>query len=178
MAKKGENKSNTLFARRAQSIIVEEGGEAFLKWQDRIRKLEETGLSHRGAMIAASKEFPCLSGLLQESGVLGGEDDPTPDVPICLGKPATFIENVRWAVAAAGETKMTRQVPTVVPNFTAWYLYEQAIKEPSKFTMLMNTAEGKAAKDDVDGGGIVQGSKKSIVELDRILLQVAQREEQ
>lgn len=65
----------------------------------------------------------------------------------CENREQSYLENVRWAMAAAGEFARTGEKPTTCPNDACWFLYQQAIDNPKEFMTKVGQAEPKA-----DGG--------------------------
>jgi hypothetical protein len=166
------------FQKKARVLLAKRSRAKVTAWNMQIDDLEAGGMKRPEAIVAASEHFPELQPLLnamreQEEAVkeTAAVEDAT---GVKIGrKKQPYIENVRWAVAAAGKFKLYNTKPTKCPNYTAWYLFEQAIADPSKFTALLNQSENKQKEEkDEQKESIIKESERSIKQIDRLLAEI------
>ncbi len=140
-------------------------------------------LTREQAYVKAAKEFPILHPLFGEYNIRDYDVDPN-NVPGAspknlfaemLGKPSvvlenkeqSYLENLKWAMDAAGKSMAEKQDPTLAPNASAWYLYVQAKTAPRDFVMRMAQAEKEyGGTEETDER---KKAKKSINEIDEYL---------
>ena len=87
---------------------------------------------------------------------------------VCEGKEQSYLENVRWAMAAAGEFHRTGERPRSCPNDACWFLYTQAIDNPKDFMAKVGQAEAKADTGESERALRAAG-QKSIAEIEAML---------
>ena len=158
----------------------------YKKWEARIAELEsETGGNYTAnqALVRASKEFPCLHRLFREYDL--AQHDPNPESHANIqyfGQPKkpdgeivnehkeqSHRDNLNWAISAAGEHLRTNACPVSCPNDSAFYLYEQAIREPKEFLSRFNQIEGKGDSNEEGRKSSAKASKRSIAEINQML---------
>lgn len=166
----------------AKDALIKLRRADFVEWQEAITALEKEGMARRDAILQASENYKCLETPLDalydeeeavererieaEDGVSGG---------IKVGKKRQpYIQNVRWAVNAAGKARLSKVLPKQCPNYLSWYLYEQAMEDPAKFTALLNAVETKQKEDkDEFREQVKRDSDKSIKQIDQLLAEIA-----
>lgn len=183
------------FEKRARSIIwrddPKKDHEAYNAWLARIEALESEdggGMSHGEAVIRASKEYPCLYRLFREYDVRAFDPHPeshaavqhfgevakatvTPgeDVDVVFeDRDCTYRENLTWAMGAAGEYLHTKQHPGLCPNYSAWFLYMQAVENPKEFLTRIGQIEAKNDESETKRA-LMKGGRKSVAEIDAML---------
>lgn len=179
-----QSSSMARFKKEARSLIWRRGdkGKTYKEWEAKIAELEKGGIPHWQAVFQASKDFLCLEGLFSKHDV--SEFDPRPGSHPhvetysqspqpgniqCENKEKTHRENLQWAIDAAGRHKATKEVLTVCPNWSAYYLYQEAVNEPQKFLTTFNQIEGKCVNDPDEDRIAAKSGKGAIKELNQML---------
>jgi hypothetical protein len=93
-----------------------------------------------------------------------------------LGIDLSYIENIRWAAASAGEFMRTGRSPKQCPNNTAWLLYKLAIEDHRDFLAKLTTAETKVreieARQIQDETNKTNDGQRSLDDMYRLLQQL------
>jgi hypothetical protein len=171
-----------VFYESAQDKLSKTRRVDLVQWHETIIACEKDGMSRRDAIVHASDAFSYLHPLL--SDLYEAEDDAERKRAekeenasisgIKVGrKRQPYIQNVRWAVKAAGNTRLNGIKPKQCPNYIAWYLYEQALDEPTKFTTILNAVETKQKENkDEFKEQIKRDSEKSISQINKLLAEI------
>jgi hypothetical protein len=189
------------FEKRSKSVLwrQNQGTEkpAYDTWKARIAALESQdggNYTHNQAVVVASKEFPCLHPLFRDYDLLQFDPNPTshPNIQhfgrVAVGKFAqpqivnegrqlSYRDSLRWAISAAGNYDRTKQMPTICPCDTAWYLFRQAIDEPKDFLTRVGQIESKGDSGDEDSKNAMKACKKSVAEIDAMLAELDRPED-
>ncbi len=168
------------FEKRAKSVLWRMGKRNnHPTYDDWIHKIE-TMLSKDDAttkdevIVAVSRDTPELSNLLGQydfSNILAIKvpDNVGSSVVICANKDQSYMEDLRWAKAAAGRFRRTKVAPITCPNDSAWYLYLQALSDPKDFLGKVGQMEAKGNPVNEVERDLTKYNKKSVKEIDDML---------
>jgi hypothetical protein len=122
-----------------------------------IRKLLDDGKSRKSVAKAFNVSLKTIS---HHAGPIHGKVQS-------LGKEQTYRENINWAMTAAGSFLRTGEKPTVCPNDSAWFLYNQACDEPKDFLAKVGAVEkGAESAEDPE---IKKSTRKTLAEIETFL---------
>ena len=186
------------FASQARSILwaLDDGSgsehKIYYAWEARIAALSSEdggGMNKNSAIIRASKEYPALKQLFREYDVRAFDPNPTSHPAVhhygdrdvvsveCENIKQSYRENLNWAIQAAGATSRTGKQPESCPCDAAWYLYEQAIKDPKDFLGKVSQVEAKGDSESEDRRRGRLASERSLAEIDGMLAELEVQEE-
>ena len=183
------------FRKRAHKLLwrANSGKEKvqYDKWQALVEELKKDGkMSAHQAIIQASKSFDVLKPLFATCDVNAldpypgshtdivhyGKDADRPTIK-CLNKVLSNRENLAWAIEAAGEERSPEgDPPAETPNWTAYYMYLQALTDPSAFTGKYLSTIGKVDGEEGDEN-MRKSGRRSISELNEMLETLNQKPE-
>ena len=183
----------TEFTKRAKSVLWRQDQDrvhkTYERWKDRVAELESkdgAGLTKDQAIVRASKEFLCLRQLFREYDVR--RFDPNPESHATVkhygenaveekdilneGKELCYRDNLAWAVEAAGAWLRTGELPGVIPNDSAYYLFKQACDSQKEFMARLGQVESKDSSESEAKRQVRKGGEKSIKEIDLMLAEL------
>ncbi len=176
------------FAKRVRSILWrDDPGKVkgtYNAWQSKVEFLQSQGHTKQQAVLMASKEYPLLHRLWREYDLR--EYDPSPESHpalyasavakdikqaggvVCEGKQQSYRDSLNWAIEAAGKYIRTGQSPVSCPCDAAYYLYDQAVKEPKDFLGRLGQVESKGVGNEPDSD-IRRAGRRSLREIEEFL---------
>lgn len=158
---KGPVRDVRAFLSRVRSVLYRSSKSDYKRWERLVEEFKtDGGMKANEAAIQAAKDFPVCRKLFRAySGVIE-KDDPHPESHPgltsgsfigqpegetgmeCEERKQSYREDLDWAIEAAGKLRNTGEVPEVCPNYTAFYLYQEARDNPkeflAKFTQVVN----------------------------------------
>lgn len=160
------------FAKRARQILwrQDHGREkrAYNRWDTLVKEFRKQGrLTYEEAIIEASRDFPCLNELFTAYKEKPRSKQPK-DIE-CEGREQSHRENLAWAINAAGKNLSENEKPKTCPNWTAYYLYRQAIEEPKDFLAKYTQIEAKGSDELEEQRRARKSGKRSIEEINEML---------
>lgn len=186
------------FSKRVRSILWRQDGgnskKTYEAWRARVDELQAedgSNYTHEQAVVAASKDFKCLTRLFREYDVSAFDPNPGSHADIvqygkatvdaadiaCEHTEQTYRDSLRWAIAAAGRYLRTKDHPVVCPCDAAFYLYRQAIEEPKDFMSKVNQIESKADAEAEARKNSRKHSDRATQEIDMMLTELQSEED-
>lgn len=176
------------FLRRVHRLIIRSSPDReYTAWKKYIALVDELfkegKLTKLEASVTAAKKFPVAEKAFKDDKSHKKYDiDKKPLMPVA--KPVasapqdgrivnenidmTYRENLAWAVKTIGREQRTGERPKTCPNDTAFWLYEQAKKEPKEFLTKVNNIEAKNTSKE-DEKERRKSEQRSIDDLDMML---------
>ena len=176
------------FCKRARSILYRKYGKdkkAYEAWNAEVTELRGTGLTKNQAIVQTAKDHPCLHRLFSEYDVSSynptrqkvtkqdtAESLSAPEVRdsvLCKEISQSHLEDLRWAIGAAGSFLRTHVHPEECPNNGAWFLYRQAIESPKEFLSRYSQIEAKSEDEQERQRSNRHSGEQSIEEINEML---------
>ncbi len=172
------------FTKRCRSMLWRNDDvdkKQYKKWESRIQELiKEAKYTVQQATVQAAKDHPCLKRLFREYDISAFDPNPrSHPMPLSDGGENTDIinegkeqshrENLHWAIATAGRYLRTNKEPLIVPNDSAYYMYQQACSDPKDFLGKYNQIEAKGDSEADEQRKSRSAGKRRIEEIDEML---------
>jgi len=176
------------FISKARSILwaLDNEHKAYHEWEACIVKVMKRHECKRyQAVVQVSKDYKQLKDLFTIYDVK--EYDPTLGVEHgkwdvhstdkqkakaivkCLEEDTPYREQLRWALATAGEFISSGKEPLTCPCWGAYYLYDQARENPKEFMAKLGQAESKIDAEAERNAGTKKSSRRNVEEIGEML---------